>query len=87
MASHGLPAIPLLLGVALAVEAAGTVCLLTGVAARHAALIMFFYLLAVSVLLHGFWAARYPASAGMLQTHFFKNPCAAGPSTAARCFG
>ena len=42
-----------------------------------AAAVMFLYLVAVSVLLHAFWSAP-AASAGTLQTHFFKNMGIAG---------
>ena len=77
MRSHGLKLIAPLLAAALVIEAAGVLCLLTGFAARFAALVMFVYLVLVSVLLHDFWAAP-PASAGMLQTEFMKNMGIAG---------
>jgi len=77
MQSHGLPMVTPLLGMALGIEAAGVVCLLSGVGARAAAAVMFLYLVAVSVLLHAFWSAP-AASAGTLQTHFFKNMGIAG---------
>ena len=78
MARHGLRFVPLLLGVALAIEAVGTLCIVLGFCARIASAAMCVYLLAVSVLLHDFWAAQNPAAAGMLQTHFFKNLAIAG---------
>jgi putative oxidoreductase len=77
MQSHGLKLVVPLLAAALVIEAGGVLCLLTGFAARPAAAVMFVYLVAVSVLLHDFWAAP-PASAGMLQTHFMKNMGIAG---------
>ena len=77
MQSHGLPMVQPLLAAALVIEAAGVVCLLTGLWARAAAAVMFVYLVAVSVLLHAFWAAP-AASAGALQTHFLKNMGIAG---------
>jgi putative oxidoreductase len=77
MQSHGLRLITPLLATALLIEAGGVLCLLTGFAARCAALVMFVYLVLVSVLLHNFWAAP-PASAGILQTQFLKNMGIAG---------
>lgn len=77
MQSHGLPFVAPLLAAALVIESAGVLCLLTGFATRVAAAVMFVYLVTVSVLLHGFWAAS-PASAGMLQTEFMKNMGIAG---------
>lgn len=74
MQSHQLPAklIPAMLGIALVIEAGGVLCLLLGWNARLAAFVMFFYLLAVSVLLHNFWAL-HGAAAGGAQTQFLKN--------------
>jgi uncharacterized membrane protein YphA (DoxX/SURF4 family) len=77
MASHGIRFIPALLGAALVIEVAGVLCLLSGFGARVAAAVMFGYLVVLSVLLHGFWAAP-AASAGMMQTHFLKNISIAG---------
>src|SRR5438270_11737981 len=72
MASHNLRFITPLLTMALVIEAAGVLCLLTGFQARVAAFIMFFYLGAVSAILHNFWAMS-GMSAGMNQTEFMKN--------------
>jgi putative oxidoreductase len=70
MARHGVHFIQPLLAAALVVEVLGSLCLLLGVWTRIAAAAMCLYLLAVSVMLHDFWAAQDP---GQLQTHFFKN--------------
>jgi len=72
MAAHGMRFIPPLLGAALVIELLGSICLITGLAARHAAAVMFLYLGIVSVELHDFWA-KSGASAAMNQTEFFKN--------------
>jgi len=72
MASHGMRLIGPLLGAALAIEALGTACLVTGFKAREAAAIMFVYLGIVSVELHDFWNLTGMA-AGNNETHFFKN--------------
>jgi putative oxidoreductase len=78
MARHGMRFVQPLLGVALTIEALGVLCLVLGVKARAAAAIMCLYLLAVSVLLHNFWAVQDPAAAGNLQTHFLKNLAISG---------
>ena len=72
MARHGLHWIAPLLAIALVIEFVGTLCLVTGFAARTAAAIMFVYLGIVSVSLHDFWHMSANA-AGMNQTEFFKN--------------
>jgi putative oxidoreductase len=72
MSTRHLSMIPLLLAVALVVEVVGSLCLITGYQARIAAFIMFWYLTAVTVLFHNYWAAS-EAMAGMQETHFRKN--------------
>jgi putative oxidoreductase len=72
MNTRHLPWIPLLLGVAAVIELGGSLCLITGYQARLAALVMFVYLLAVTVLFHNYWAMP-PQTAGMMETHFRKN--------------
>ncbi len=72
MAAHGMRFIPVFLGAALAIELLGSICLVTGFAARAAAATMFVYLGIVSTELHDFWN-RPGAAGGMLMTEFFKN--------------
>ena len=72
MSRHHLPMIPLLLSIALVIELAGSVCLITGFHARIAALIMALYLAAVTVSLHNYWAYSGDL-ASMQETHFRKN--------------
>ena len=72
MNTRHLPMIPLLLAAALVIEVAGSVCVVTGYQARMAALVMFWYTTAVTVLFHNYWAAS-EAMAGMQETHFRKN--------------
>lgn len=72
MASAGMTMIGPLLGAALAIEALGTLCVVTGFKAREAAAVMFVYLGIVSIQLHGFWRMTGMA-AGANETHFFKN--------------
>lgn len=72
MSTRHLPMIPLLLAIAMVIELAGSVCLITGYQIRIAALVMFLYTTAVTVLFHNYWAAS-AAMAGMQETHFRKN--------------
>lgn len=72
MAAAGMTMIGPLLGAALAIEALGTLCVVTGVRARTAAAVMFVYLGIVSLRLHGFWHMSGMAAAAN-ETHFFKN--------------
>jgi putative oxidoreductase len=72
MASHGMTMIPFFLGAALAIEALGTLCVVTGFQARAAAAVMFVYLGIVSVRLHDFWHQTGMVS-GLNQGQFFKN--------------
>jgi putative oxidoreductase len=72
MAAHGMTFVAPLLAAALAIEAIGSVCLLTGAGARTAAAVMFVYLGIVSVRLHDFWHQSAGMS-GMNATQFFKN--------------
>jgi putative oxidoreductase len=72
MASHGMTMIPFFLGAALAIEALGTLCVVTGFQARAAASGLFVYLGIVSVRLHDFWN-QTGMVAGLNQGQFFKN--------------
>jgi putative oxidoreductase len=72
MTAHGMTMVAPLLAAALVIEAAGSLCLITGVWARFAAAVMFVYLGIVSVRLHDFWN-QSAGMAGMNATQFFKN--------------
>jgi len=72
MSTQHLPMIPVLLAIAMVIELAGSICLITGYRARIAAFVMFLYTTAVTVLFHNYWAAS-GMSAGMQETHFRKN--------------
>jgi putative oxidoreductase len=72
MSTRHLPMIPVLLAIAMVIELAGSICLITGYQARVAAFVMFLYTTAVTVLFHNYWAASQ-AMAGMQVTHFRKN--------------
>ena len=72
MSTRHLPMIPVLLAIAMVIELAGSVCLVTGYQARVAAFVMFLYTTAVTVLFHNYWAASV-SMAGTQETHFRKN--------------
>jgi putative oxidoreductase len=72
MASHRMTHVAPLLGAALVIELAGSLCLIVGFRANAAAAVMFVYLGIVSVRLHDFWNMTGNAAAGTM-TQFFKN--------------
>jgi putative oxidoreductase len=72
MSTRHLPMIPVFLAIAAVIEIGGSICLVTGYRAREAAMIMFFYLIGVTVLFHNYWAAS-GMLAGAQETHFRKN--------------
>jgi putative oxidoreductase len=72
MAAHGMHFVTPLLAAALAIELIGSLCLITGFAAKPAAAILFIYLGIVSFRLHDFWNMSGMAAGGN-ETHFFKN--------------
>ena len=77
MQRHHLPFVPLLLAVAMVIELAGSASLVTGYRARSAAFVLFLYTLAVTVLLHNYWADSGMVAA-MQETEFRKNLAIAG---------
>src|SRR5215472_9034461 len=72
MGTRHLPMIPVLLAIAMVIELAGSVCLITGYQARIAAFVMFLYTTAVTVIFYNYWAAT-GMSAGIQETQFRKN--------------
>lgn len=66
MSSKHLPFIPLLLASALLIEALGSLCLITGFAARLAAAVMFLYLIPVTFLLHDFMGTQFQKNVGIM---------------------
>ena len=72
MSTRHLPLIPVLLAIAMLIEILGSICLITGLYARTAALVMFLYLTPVTVLFHNYWAFS-GMLAGSQETHFRKN--------------
>jgi putative oxidoreductase len=72
MSTRHLPFIPVLLATAATIELGGSICLVTGYRAREAALILFVYLIFVTLIFHDYWAGR-SEMAGAQETHFRKN--------------
>lgn len=72
MSTRHLPMIPVLLAIAAIIEIGGSICLITGYRAKEAAMIMFLYMIPLTLLFHNYWAAS-GMLAGMQQTHFRKN--------------
>ena len=64
--SKHLPTIPVLLAGALTIEVLGSLCLITGFAARAAAAWCFFYLLPVTFLLHAFMSTHFQKNLGIM---------------------
>jgi putative oxidoreductase len=77
MSTRHLPAIPVLLAIAAVIELGGTICLVTGYQARVAALVMFGYMIVLTLIFHNYWSL--PGNmAGMQETQFRKNLAIAG---------
>ncbi|MBI2895677.1 MAG: DoxX family protein [Deltaproteobacteria bacterium] len=77
MASKGLILIPLLLGIAIAFELAGGLCLLAGLKTRQVALALALYLVPVTLVFHAFWT--YEGMERQIQmANFLKNLAIAG---------
>jgi putative oxidoreductase len=72
MSSRHLPWIPVLLAAAVAIELAGTICLVTGLYARVAAAIMALYLMTVTLIFHAYWTFSGEL-ADVQETHFRLN--------------
>jgi putative oxidoreductase len=73
MADRGLPAVNVLLSVAVALEIIGGVSVLLGLYARVGALLLLIFLIPVSVIMHNFWAFEEgPERMGQM-INFMKN--------------
>jgi putative oxidoreductase len=72
MAAKGLPMVPFLLGAAIVIELLGGLAILTGYRARLAALVVFLYLIPVTLVFHNFWA-QGPAVQPLQLVNFLKN--------------
>lgn len=72
MAAKGIPAVPLALGLAVLIELLGGLSILTGLYSRFSALIVFLYLIPVTLTFHDFWAMP-PAMRSIQLVNFLKN--------------
>jgi putative oxidoreductase len=66
MHSKHMPAAAFFLAAALIVEAVGSFCLITGLGARIAATVMFFYMIPVTFLLHEFMSVNFQKNLGVM---------------------
>lgn len=73
MAAKGLPLVPLLLTATILIEAGCGLLILLGWRAREAALVLFLFLIPVTVIFHGFWGIEDAAAKAAEQRAFMKN--------------
>lgn len=73
MTAKGLPVVTLLLVLTILIEAGGGLMILLGWRAREAALVLFLFLIPVTVIFHGFWGIEDPLKAAAEQRSFMKN--------------
>ena len=72
MHSKGLPMVPVMLAITILIEIGAAILMIIGWHARWAALIMFLYMIPVTLVFHNFWAS--PPDQKMMQTmNFLKN--------------
>jgi putative oxidoreductase len=72
LAGKHVPLPPAALAAAAVIELAGGLCVLAGYRIRFAALVMFLYLIPVTLLFHDFWALSGAMRQSMM-VHFLKN--------------
>ena len=72
MSAKGMPAVPLFLAAAAAVELGGGLLLMIGVQSRLAAVVLLTYLVPVTLIFHPFWRLS-GAEAQMQAVNFLKN--------------
>ena len=72
VSTRHLPMVPVFLAIAAIIEIGGSICLITGYRAREAAMVMFLYMIPLTLLFHNYWAAS-GMLAGTQETHFRKN--------------
>lgn len=87
MAQAGLPLVPLLLVLTIAIELGGGLMVLLGWRARAAALVMFLFLIPVTLVFHPFWGVADPAMHYQQQINFMKNIAIMGGLMFVAAFG
>ncbi|MFL5339158.1 MAG: DoxX family protein [Gemmataceae bacterium] len=86
MAQHGMVAIPIFLALAIAVEIVGGLSVFLGFLGRIGALMLFLYLIPVTLVFHNFW--NYPPDQQKMQMiNFLKNLAIMGGLGLMVCFG
>lgn len=73
MAAKGLPLVSLLLVLTIVIEAGCGLLILIGWRAREAALLLFLFLIPVTLIFHGFWGIEDLAARAQEQRTFMKN--------------
>ncbi len=86
MADKGLPAVPVLLSVAVALEIIGGLSVLVGAYARLGALLLLAFLVPVSLVMHDFWTME-GAERMTQMINFMKNVSIAGGVVLVLAFG
>lgn len=86
MAGKGLPMAEVLLVLTILIEIGGGLLLIIGYRARQAALLMFLFLIPVTLVFHNFWAAP-AAEAQMQMIQFMKNLSIMGGMLCVAAFG
>lgn len=77
MAQHGLPFVHLLLVLTIIIEIGGGLMIMLGLYARWAALVVFLFVIPVTLVFHAFWAVD-PAQKQLMMIMFLKNLCIEG---------
>jgi putative oxidoreductase len=73
MASKGLPMVNVLLVLTIIIELGGGLMLLLGWRAREAALVMFLFMIPVTLVFHAYWNIEDATAMGEQQRYFMKN--------------
>jgi len=87
MSDRGLPAVNVLLSVAVALEIIGGVSVLLGLYARFGALALLAFLIPVSVIMHNFWALEEGPERMGEMINFMKNVSIMGGATMVLALG
>ena len=86
MATKGIPAPGLFLFCAIVIELIAGICLLVGYRSRESALLLFLYLVPVTLIMHKFWGLA-PADSQMQLINFLKNVAIMGGLLQVVAFG
>jgi putative oxidoreductase len=87
MAAKGMPMVQVLLPLTILVELGGALLLLVGFKARWAALLLFLFMIPVTLIFHAFWGLPDANAAQMQQIHFLKNLAIMGGMLMVYAFG